>query len=346
MSENRSWRGFLVGDGKARKRLGVELLLLIAVLAFCYLSMIRMPGSSFEGALPPSTARQTELSRELRESVRVLADEIGARNVGHPEAYARAEEFLVGALRESGWSVQRQLFECDGQPCANIVVEARGTRVAEEIGVGGAHYASCATTPGADDNASGCAAILALAAGLHGREHARTLRLLLFANEEPPYYRTESMGSLVYARACRAAEEKIVAMLSLEMLGHYSDEAASQDYPAVIGWAYPDTADFLAFAGNWSSRVLVRDCIDTFRRSADFPSEGAALPSWSGGVGLSDNWSFWQAGYPALMVTDTAFFRNRNYHELSDTSNTLDYGRMARVVEGLELVVLCLLDEA
>jgi hypothetical protein len=148
------------------------------------------------------------------------------------------------------------------------------------------------------------------------------------------------MGSWVYARRCRERGENIVGMLSLETIGYYSDASGSQAYPiAPIGWLYPDTANFIAFVGNYRSRHLVRSSIRSFRDNAEFPSEGAALPGWIEGVGWSDHWAFWQEGYSALMVTDTALYRYPHYHRVSDTPDKLDYERMARVVEGVQAVI-------
>ena len=326
------------------KRMGVVAVVLFAFLGWCRYAMLGMPGESYRGQLPPLGPAQAELRVELREAVRVLAGEIGPRNVFRPEAYAAAEAYLAGELDAAGWSVERQEFEARGSRCANLVVELPGSTRAGEIVVVGAHYDSCLSTPGADDNASGAAAVVALARRLGGRGAARTLRLALFANEEPPFFRTDEMGSLRYARRCRDRGDDIVAMLSLEMLGYYSVQPGSQSYPPFFKWAYPDTADFIAFAGNWRSRALVRSCVRTFRENVPFPCEGAALPGWVAGVGLSDNWSFWRAGYPALMVTDTSFFRYPHYHALSDTPEKLDYERMARVVDGLERVIGELID--
>jgi Zn-dependent M28 family amino/carboxypeptidase len=195
-------------------------------------------------------------------------------------------------------------------------------------------------SPGANDNGSGAAATLALARRVAGRNLPRTVRLVAFVNEEAGAFKTEAMGSLVYARQCRERNEKIVAMLSLETIGYYSTEPNSQSYPLPgLGALYPTTGNFIAFVGNFGSRALVRDVVGSFRKHARFPSEGAALPSAVPGIDWSDHWSFWQNGYPALMVTDTAPFRYPYYHLAQDTPDKLDYDRMARVVAGLRYVI-------
>jgi hypothetical protein len=152
------------------------------------------------------------------------------------------------------------------------------------------------------------------------------------------------MGSWVYAKACRARGDNIVAMLSLETLAYYSTAPDSQHYPPPLGLAYPSTGDFVGFVGNVSSRSLVRRAIGTFRQSASFPSEGAALPEGVPGIGWSDHWAFWQEGYKAIMVTDTAPYRNPNYHLPGDTPDTLNFDNLARVTAGIEAVITQLAD--
>jgi len=158
-------------------------------------------------------------------------------------------------------------------------------------------------------------------------------------NEEPPHFRTEEMGSRAYARRCRERKENVVAMLSLETIGCYSDEPGSQKYPFPFGLFYPSEGNFIAFVGNVSSRSFVRRCVATFREKAAFPSEGGALPGFVPGVGWSDHESFWENGYPGLMVTDTAPFRYAHYHRKADTPDQLDFERCARVVSGVEHVL-------
>ena len=153
------------------------------------------------------------------------------------------------------------------------------------------------------------------------------------------------MGSLVYAIRSRQRGENITAMLSLETIGYYSDEQGSQAYPFPFNAFYPRKGNFIGFVGNLSSRSLVRRAIGTFRQTTDFPSEGAAAPGSLTGIGWSDHWSFWQEGYRAIMITDTAPFRYIHYHEISDRPAHLDYDRMARVVSGLSNVIVELADK-
>jgi hypothetical protein len=297
-----------------------------AVAALLY-RMLRMPGRSFRGAAPPA---ERQLVDELRRDVYTLAGTIGERNsITAPEAYADAAAFIGEAFRRAGYAPKLD-------KAANVEAEVRG---GDEIVVIGAHYDTVVGSPGADDNASGVAAMLAIARRFAREKPIRTIRFVAFANEEPPFFTTEQMGSWVYAKECHERREHIVAMLSLEAIGYYSDAAGSQQYPAMLEAVYPSTANFVAFASNLGSRALLQHCVEIFRRHATIASEGGALPEDIPGIGWSDQWSFWRFGYDALMVTDTALFRNPHYHGLGDLPDTLDYERLARTTEGLMAVV-------
>ena len=262
----------------------------------------------------------------------------GPRNVWEPESLAAAASYIE---RELG-RVERQTFEVDDEPVSNLIAEVRGASKADEIVVIGAHYDTVYDSPGADDNASGVAAMLVLARRFRDAKPARTLRFVAFVNEEPPHFQTETMGSWQYARRCREREENVVAMLSLETIGYYDATEGSQQYPAPLDAFYPNRGDFLAFAANLGSRSLVRECVDAFRAHGSLPAESAALPEVIPQIGWSDQWSFWEFRYKAVMVTDTAPFRNPHYHTSHDTPDTLDYERLARAVDGLEAVVRAL----
>jgi hypothetical protein len=301
--------------------------------------MLRMPGASFSGPLPPLTPEQAALAAALRADVGHLAGRIGIRNaLAHSDLMAAAD-WVEGRMKEAGLAPARQTFSIGAKPFHNLEAEVAGGARREEIVVVGAHYDSVLGCPGANDNATGTAALLALAAKLARERPPRTLRFVAFTNEEPPHFLTAEMGSLVYARRCRQRNERIAAMVSLETIGYYSDREGSQRYPPPLSLFYPSQGDFIAFVGNLASRKLVREAVRTFREHASFPSEGAALPGWLAGVGWSDHWSFWEQDYPAIMVTDTAPFRYPHYHLPEDTPEKIDYERMARAVEGLEKVV-------
>ncbi len=306
--------------------------LLLAVMGW---RVVAMPGSSFRGPLDPATPAQAALAARLRSRVALLATTVGRRGLHTPGSLERAAVLLEEEWRRQGHAPRRLPFATRAGEVFNLEVEVPGGARAAEILVVGAHYDSDAATPGADDNASGVAALLEASAAFAGKRPARTVRFVAFVNEEPPWFQREGMGSLEYARACRRRGEGIAAMVCLESLGCYDTREGSQHYPFPFSSFYPSTGDFLCFVGRVSERDLVRECVASFRRRARFPSEGAALPESVPGAGLSDHWSFWREGYPAVMVTDTAPFRNPRYHTGADTEDTLDYDRFARATEGI-----------
>jgi hypothetical protein len=319
--------------------IGLAVLVLAATTALWW--MTGMPGRSHRGLLAPLSGAEQDIRRRLEAHVRVLAGEIGERNVWQPEALAYAARYLEERLRESGYAVAREGFTAAAVDVHNLVVERRGVRRPDEIVVIGAHYDSVMGTPGANDNATGTAALLEIARGLMHAQPApdRTVRCVFFVNEEPPFYLTGEMGSLVHARLARERGDAIVAMLSIETIGYYTEAERSQHYPFPFGLLYPSQGNFVGFVGNLGSRRLVRRAIGAFRGAAAFPSEGVAAPAFIPGIGWSDHWSFWQHGYPAAMVTDTAVFRYGPYHTRADTPEKVSYDALARVVAGLERVV-------
>jgi hypothetical protein len=324
---------------RARWVLAAVVLLAVGALV-SFFRYLHMPGKSYAGSPEPLDDKSVELRNELQREVRVLSQEIGERNLAHPAALDAARGQIERELGRSLRLVTRQSFEVSGHECSNLQVEISGDEKKHEIVVVGAHYDTAPGTPGADDNASGVAALIVLAKRLGSTTLPRTLRFVAFVNEEPPYFQTDDMGSVRYAKRCRERGENVVAMLSLESIGYFSTAPHSQKYPPPLGFFYPSRGDFLGFVGNPSSRELVHRTIGVFRDKARLASEGAALPSILPGVGWSDQWAFWREGYPAVMVTDTAPFRNPAYHLPGDTPDQLDYSRLTRAVEGLEPVIV------
>lgn len=320
-------------------RLGILATILSIVLGGVWFMMISMPGESYKGTLKPLTEQEIALRDALRRDVEQLAGKIGERNFIKYQSLVASADFLEESFQSAGYKVERQGYDIENQRYYNLEVEIPGGKQADEIVVVGGHYDSVVGSPGANDNATGAAAVLALARMFSGKKPAKTLRFVEFVNEEPPFFWTSDMGSLVYAKRCRERSEKIVSMLSLETIGYFSDKKGSQQYPPPLNLFYPSTGNFIGFIGNTGSSKLVRDAIASFRRRAEYPSEGAAIPASLPGVGWSDQWSFWQHGYSGLMVTDTAPYRYPYYHTPEDTPDKVDYDRMTRVVAGLEKVI-------
>jgi len=286
----------------------------------------------------PLSQDELRLREELRADVQTLAGDIGERNMLHYPRLSAAADFIENSFFKAGLKPRRDTYELDGNVCSNIEAEISGRR--PEIVLIGAHYDSVIGAPGANDNGSGVAAVLALARRLAGKSAERTLRFVAFVNEEPPYFLSSQMGSYVYAARCKQRGEQVVGMISLETIGYFSDAPNSQSYPAPgFGAFYPKTGNFIGFVANVGSREFLRRTLSMFRAQKKIPSQGAALPGFIPGVSWSDHWSFWQFGYPAIMVTDTAPFRYPHYHLSTDTPEKLDYDRFALLVSGMEKVI-------
>jgi Zn-dependent M28 family amino/carboxypeptidase len=310
------------------------LTLIRAGLEFAVLAagLVRL-GLAVPGA--PAPAPGPTMRGRLERHVRALAGEIGERHVGRPEALERAASYVEEAFASLGYRPEAQVYRARQAEVRNVEAEARGASRPGEIVVVGAHYDSAWGTPGANDNGSGVAALLEIARLLAGRTLGRTVRFVAFVNEEMPFFQTPLMGSRVYARRCRDRGERVVAMLSLETIGYYSDAPGSQRYPFPFNLFYPDTGNFLGFVGNLASRRAASQAARGFREASGFPAELAVAPAWFPGVDRSDHLSFWQEGYPAVLVTDTAPFRYPFYHTVDDTPDKVDFDRLARVAAGL-----------
>jgi Zn-dependent M28 family amino/carboxypeptidase len=289
---------------------------------------------------------EPSLEQRLRGHVVTLAGTIGERNVWRPKALHAAADYIRTSFTSAGCVVVPQGYETQGVHCENLEVTLPGRASNGEIIVVGAHYDTVLGSPGADDNASGVATLIEIACALGPRPLRRTVKLVAFVNEEPPFYFSRQMGSSVYARAARQRGDDVRLMLSLEMLGSYSDAPGSQAYPPLLRWFYPDRGNFIAFVSNLRSRRALDAVVRAFRSCSDFPAERLASPAFVPGVAWSDQWSFWRAGYRALMVTDTAFYRYAHYHAPSDTPEKIDCARMARVAEGLAKALGVLADSA
>lgn len=280
------------------------------------------------------------VEEELKSYVVHLADTIGERNLHHHEELCEAADYIENKFKEFGYKPKRQTYKCVGLDCYNIDVEITGSKKPEEIVIIGGHYDSVFGSPGANDNGSGTAAMMVLANHFRKAKPERTLRFVAWTNEEPPYFQKKGkMGSWVYAAKCAKEGQDIVAVLSLETLGYYTNAKDSQKYPAVLKPFFPKVGNFVGFVANTKSGGLQRQVIKKFREHAKVPSEGAALPSVIQGVGWSDHWSFWQEGYVGLMVTDTAPFRYPHYHLKSDTPDKINYPEFAKVIDGLVPVI-------
>lgn len=267
----------------------------------------------------------------LREHVVALSEEFHPRSFAHPANLARTANYIRSMFSETRAEVSGQFYEAKGRRYENIIAFFPGTKP-DRIIVG-THYDSCGDTPGADDNASGVAGLIELAGLISGVELNHTVELVAYCTEEPPFFATEHMGSAHHASKLRRENTPVRAMLALEMIGYFSDEPWSQRYPALLfRFFYPSRGDFIAVVGNTRQRRLIAEVKRGMRGATGLRVVSASVPASIPGVDYSDHRNYWLNGYPAVMITDTAFLRNFEYHQAGDTADRLDYGRMAEVV--------------
>ena len=288
----------------------------------------------------PLSAAERDMCTRLQKHVEMLSEVIGIRNTDRPGGLESAARYIEDHLTSHGYTPRAQRFKAGGVEVRNIDIEIPGThrRKRDEILLFGAHYDSV-DCPAANDNGSGVASILEAARALQGQHFKRTVRLVFFVNEEPPWYKGPNMGSVRYARRCRENNEKIVGLVNMETIGCYYDDIGSQMYPdprlQKIKWLLPKCGNFIVFTGDFASWKLIRRTYARFKRHAKFPAMWLPSPRSIMGPDMSDQWSFWQEGYPAIMVTDTAFLRYPYYHDSRDLPRHMNFECMTRVVHGV-----------
>lgn len=284
------------------------------------------------------------VSRQARH-VEELAGRIGSRSVHEYGKLEEAKEYIAETLMGMGFQPEFQRYEYEGREYSNVIGTLSGKGADPSWVVIGAHYDTVWGTPGADDNGSAVAMLLETARMLRGRVPDRTVKIVFFTLEEPPAFRTAYMGSYVFARAARDRGQAIHAMVCLEMLGFFGDEKGKQSFPfPFMKFFYPTTPNFIAVVGNGKFRKLVRAVADSLRRNGPVPVESICAPSVIPGIDFSDHRSFWKMGFPAVMITDTAFYRNPFYHTEGDTPKTLDFQRMEDLLPAIAAVVRELAD--
>ena len=277
-----------------------------------------------------------EIQDNLKKTVRILSQEIGSRGYLQIDALQKSAEYITSELKRYGYTVSLQPYEYQGRTYNNIYTEIRGEKKPGSILLLGAHYDTVAGTPGADDNASGIAGLLEVARLLRNRSFDRTVRFVAFTLEEPPLFRSTYMGSYVYARSLKEKEENIEGMICLEMIGYFTDKPESQFFPlSLFRWIFPNKGNFISFVSNLQSKDFLKGVKSGFQKGTTLPVESLSAFPFIPGIDFSDHRSFWKFGYKALMITDTAFYRNPYYHGSGDVPETLDYERMAEVVLGL-----------
>lgn len=297
----------------------------------------------FVTSLPPGERTAVDADR-LRAHVVRLTGTKRPRHADNLEDLDEAAHFIADEWKAMGLEVTWQSYLApSGKTYHNLSVTIPGADPSARVVVG-AHYDVCGEQPGADDNASGVAGILELTRALVTNKPTLPypVDIVAFTLEEPNYYDTEWMGSYVYARALHEKGTRVKLMLSIEMIGYFTDAPGSQNFPIPLLGALPSVGNFITIVGKEDAWPLNRELKRAFRRASDLPVEAMTAPGFIEGIDYSDHRSFWAFGFPAVMITDTSFFRNHNYHKRTDTPDTLDYARMADVVRGIYQAVVSL----
>jgi Zn-dependent M28 family amino/carboxypeptidase len=281
--------------------------------------------------------RDAPLDARLQSHVLTLTETIGERHPGAPENLRRAEDYVAQSFSAAGYETQAHEFTAGGQTLRNLIAVRPGLEPAIVVG---AHFDSVPGSPGADDNASGTAVLLELAGRAKEWPAGRKLYFVAFTNEEAPS--VKDMGSYRYVRFLKENRIAVSKMICLEMVGYYDDKKGSQRYPAGLNVLYPSRGNFVALVSNVRSWPLLRALRGPLNEFKTLPVSAAVLPSFIGGIDRSDHVNFWNAGIPAVMISDTAFYRNPHYHLPSDTGRRLDYHRMAQLTRGLDVAIQAL----
>jgi hypothetical protein len=288
---------------------------------------------------PAAEPRTRADAGRLKEDVRVLSTRFDGRSALNMPVLDGAAAYVESRLAALGLPVESQRFTVHGRSYRNLIVRLGPDT--PQVLVVGAHYDVFGPNPGADDNASGVAGLIELARLLQRQPLDRRVELVAYANEEPPYFRTPHMGSAVHAAAVRATGKQVQLMLSLECIGYFSDAPGSQQLPArLMAAAYPTTGNFIALVGFYRDGPAARAVKAAMMGATDLPVHSINAPGFVVGIDFSDHLNYAQEGFVGMMVTDTAFLRNTAYHTRQDTWDRLDYGRMAKVVDGVAAAVV------
>ncbi|WP_340105570.1 M28 family peptidase [Rhodohalobacter sp. 8-1] len=273
--------------------------------------------------------------QKLQEYVKELSEKLVPRDAAHPENLKKVADYIEERLKSFTDRVENQPYSADGMTVRNVRAFF-GPETDDRIVVG-AHYDVAGPYPGADDNASGVAGLLELARLLSDEELPIQVELVSYPLEEPPYFYTKKMGSYIHAKSLKDEAVNVKAMIALEMIGYFSDDEGSQSYPlSLLRPFYPSVGNYIAVVGKMFQKGLVRKVKKAMKGVASLPVESINAPKLVPGIAFSDHLNYWRHGFPAVMITDTAMYRNPNYHSPTDTAGTLNYRKMAQVVDGVK----------
>jgi len=309
---------------------------IVIFLVFAYWYMVGCEGSW--AGVPLEDGMESQLvvfENDLRADVSYLSETLGPRNPVHHASLVAAADWIEERWESQGYAVKRQTFLVEGKECANLEIEIPGGRTPSEIVIVSAQYDTWTESPGANNNAGGMAVLLKLSEMLADQRPDRTVRLVAFTTQEPPYDNTESQGSLRYARRCRERNEDIRVMLCMDAIGIYKQDPGTQNLPFPFSLFYPDRGNFLGFIADLGSRASVVEVTRGFKKGSSFPIEAGCAPKWVKGVTWSDHFSFWKYNYRAIQITDTGAFRSPSHTTNDDTIDKIDFRALARITVGM-----------
>ncbi len=316
--------------------------MLVSLTALYWITQPIFVGLDLAPALPLATVNS--LPNELQAHVKKLSVELMPRDHRSLKNLDAAADYIRAEFTKTNANVSIQPYKVDGFIYQNVIASF-GPAEGEAIVVG-AHYDAFSTLPAADDNASGIAGLIELAK-LLGSASSEALKhrieLVAYTLEEPPHFRSERMGSYIHAQRSKNASAKVRLMISLECIGYFSDAANTQDFPLPgLNFLYPSTGNFIAIVGRIDDRASARKVKRAMRSASPLPVRSINAPEFVQGIDFSDQLNYWARGIPAVMVTDTAFLRNKAYHTAGDTFDRLDYQRMGQVVTGVYAAVIAM----
>jgi len=329
---------FLAPQTRMKKLMWLVLALFVVTIIIMWVGLyiwLRNPSWTKVSSPKEPIPAQAKL---LKKHVQALTSTSDFRNASNIKALDEAGDYIRGQFKEMGLQPQDQAYNIGQKTYKNILASV-GPKGGERVVVG-AHYDVCGDQMGADDNASGVAGLLELARLLQVLKPKLRygVDLVAYTLEEPPYFRTQHMGSAVHAQSLVTANAKVKIMYALEMIGYFTDKPKTQAFPiGLLSLFYPTTGNFIAVVGNQTTkgRALTKHTAQYMKAAAQLPTYSLNAPSSIPGVDFSDHLNYWAKGYPAVMITDTAFMRNHNYHQKTDTPDTLDYEKMTEVVKGV-----------
>ena len=336
VSNEQLWKEERLSRSRLIKRI-MYIVLVVLVLLIVFSIWLTQP--LFIKPAVSSDKSRVDPSR-LESHVKKLSEDFYPRNYLNLNNLNHAADYIRGEFEKTRGKVSEQVFHVNGSDYRNIRLELGEDESKGRIVIG-AHYDSAFDTHGADDNASGVAGLIELA-NLIAKDNLKTkIEFVAYSLEEPPFFGSEQMGSFVHAKSLNDEAISVKLMICLEMIGYYSDEPNSQDFPLIIGrLLYPTTGNFVALVGNFSNVLTIRSFKRSMANTGGIGTYSLNAPAFVTGIDLSDHRNYWRFGFDAVMVTDTAFFRNKTYHSVNDTANRLDYIRMAEVVESVHRAVI------